>query len=190
MEESSSLSSSPNYSDCSSSSSALDHSEPSQRTFFSNISVNQYASEVLDFSSQYGSDYSISYTALNITGRPSKYPDYGDFPETYALRTYGKWWENCPSSSKEFNVQNLPTLPSEDFIVIGFEQFVVPEKLIIFETYNPGAIVRIWAFTVEEKWICLWETTKQQLQASNARCTLRKATPFAPPIKLIKIPTQ
>lgn len=189
MEESSSLSSSSNYSDCSSSS-ALENPEPSQRTFFSNISVNQYASEVLDFSSQYGSDYSISYTALNITGRPSKYPDYGDFPETFALRTYGKWWENCPSSSKEFNVQNFPNLPSEDFIVIGFEQFVVPEKLIIFETYNPGAIVRIWAFTVEEKWICLWEITKQQLQASNVGCTFRRATPFAPPIKLIKTPIQ
>lgn len=187
--EDSSLSSSPNYSDCSSTSSALD-TEPSQRTFFSNISVNQYASEVLDFSSQYGSDYSISYTALNITGRPSKYPEYGDFPETYALRTYGNWWDDCPSSSKEFNVQNLPTLPSQDFIVIGFEQFVVPEKIIIFETYNPGAIVRIWAFTVEEKWVRLWETTKQQLQSNRERCTFRKATPFAPPIKLIKTPIQ
>lgn len=49
------------------------------------VLINQYAQHVLDFSSQYGSDFSISYTAYNITGRPSKFPDYGDFPETFAM---------------------------------------------------------------------------------------------------------
>lgn len=48
-------------------------------------SISQFASRVLEFSSQYGSDNSISYTACNITGRPSKFPNYGDFPETYAM---------------------------------------------------------------------------------------------------------
>lgn len=47
--------------------------------------LDQYAVDVADFSSQYGSDYSISYTATNITGKPRKYPEYGDFPETYAM---------------------------------------------------------------------------------------------------------
>lgn len=47
--------------------------------------ISQYASRVLEFSTQYGSDNSISYTACNITGRPSKYPNYGDFPETFAM---------------------------------------------------------------------------------------------------------
>lgn len=47
--------------------------------------ISQFASRVLEFSSQYGSDNSISYTACNITGRPSKFPNYGDFPETYAM---------------------------------------------------------------------------------------------------------
>ena len=54
-------------------------------SYYSDVRVNQYAQAVIDFSSQYGSDYSISYTALNITGRPSKFPDYGDFPETFAM---------------------------------------------------------------------------------------------------------
>lgn len=52
------------------------------------IIINQYVKNVLDFSSQYGSNFSISYTAYNITGRPSKYPDYGDFPETFAMVIY------------------------------------------------------------------------------------------------------
>lgn len=49
------------------------------------VTIVQFAQRVLDFSSQYGSDYSISYTACNITGRPSKFPNYGDFPETFAM---------------------------------------------------------------------------------------------------------
>lgn len=49
------------------------------------VNCVQFAQRVLEFSSQYGSDYSISYTACNITGRPSKFPNYGDFPETYAM---------------------------------------------------------------------------------------------------------
>ena len=34
--------------------------------------VEQFVSEVLDFSSQYGSDASISYTAHNIVGKPTR----------------------------------------------------------------------------------------------------------------------
>lgn len=47
--------------------------------------IFQFSSDVVDFSSQYGSDISISYTASNLTGRPSKFPNYGDFPQTYVM---------------------------------------------------------------------------------------------------------
>lgn len=49
------------------------------------VLITQFVQRVLEFSSQYGSDSSISYTACNITGRPSKFPNYGDFPETFAM---------------------------------------------------------------------------------------------------------
>lgn len=52
---------------------------------YADYRIEQYAHSVLDFSSQYGIDLSISYTAPNITGRPSKYPEYGDFPQTFAM---------------------------------------------------------------------------------------------------------
>ena len=58
--------------------------------------VEQFVSEVLDFSSQYGSDASISYTAHNIVGRPTKFPSYGDFSQTFVMRDYGPWWRQCP----------------------------------------------------------------------------------------------
>lgn len=41
----------------------------------------QYVEEVSDFSSQYGSETSISYTASNIAGQPTTYPNYGDFTQ-------------------------------------------------------------------------------------------------------------
>lgn len=47
--------------------------------------IEQFVSEVLDFSSQYGKDTSISYTAYNLTGKPSKFPDYGDFPQVFVM---------------------------------------------------------------------------------------------------------
>lgn len=52
---------------------------------YADYRIEQFAHSVLDFSSQYGIDLSISYTAPNITGRPSKYPEYGDFPQTFAM---------------------------------------------------------------------------------------------------------
>lgn len=58
-----------------------------QRTTLENF-VFQFSSEVVDFSSQYGSDISISYTASNVTGRPSKFPNYGDFPQSYVMVSF------------------------------------------------------------------------------------------------------
>lgn len=43
--------------------------------------VVQFAKEVLDFSSQYGSETSISYAVPNIAGHSSIYPSYGDFTQ-------------------------------------------------------------------------------------------------------------
>ena len=50
-----------------------------------NIIIQQFVSDVIDFSSQYGNDSSISYSAINITKKPSKFPCYGDFAETYQM---------------------------------------------------------------------------------------------------------
>lgn len=47
--------------------------------------VEQYVKDVCDFSSQYGSSNSISYTGYNIAGKPSKFPDYGDYPQAFVM---------------------------------------------------------------------------------------------------------
>ncbi|TMW49956.1 hypothetical protein DOY81_004947 [Sarcophaga bullata] len=149
--------------------------------------VEQYAHSVLDFSSQYGIDLSISYTAPNITGRPSKYPEYGDSPQTFAMRTYGDWWDKAPSRLREIAPQNLPKVPAEDFIVLYFEDYVIPEEIAIFETLNPGAVIRIWAYTITKTWICLWEDTDFYTRPPYS---LQRSRRFSPPLKRIKLPTK
>jgi hypothetical protein len=94
----------------------------------------QYASEVLDFSSQYGSDNSISYTAHNIVGVPTKFPEYGDFSQTFAMRDYGPWWAESPSGRVWRRPYPGPRLQgtanaaaaAQNFIDIKFEHRVYP----------------------------------------------------------------
>lgn len=71
--------------------------------------------------------------------------------------------------------------------VIEFEEFVFPSEISIYETYNPGAIVKLWAFTINEKWICLWESSGENILAEM---TSNDSRIFAPTIKEIKMPTR
>lgn len=50
--------------------------------------LRQYGSKVRDFSSQYGSNSSVSYSANNIAGPPSSYPNYGDFSMSFVLVSF------------------------------------------------------------------------------------------------------
>ena len=43
--------------------------------------IQQFAKKVHHFSSQYGSETSLSYTVPNLAGRCAIYPDYGDFTQ-------------------------------------------------------------------------------------------------------------
>ena len=45
----------------------------------------QWVQSVGSFSSQYGGEHSISYSASNIIGKCNVFPEYGDFTSTYVL---------------------------------------------------------------------------------------------------------
>lgn len=47
--------------------------------------IEQFAESVLDYTSRYNNEMGVSYAPENIIGKPTKYPCYGDFPETYML---------------------------------------------------------------------------------------------------------
>nr|BDI00198.1 Fbxl4 protein [Gryllus bimaculatus] len=127
------------------------------------VFVEQFVMGVPGFSSQYGSDTSISYTAYNVTGKPSKFPEYGDFPQAFVMRTYGNWWKECPSKLHPIMSQSLTKYDSQDFIDLEFEQSVYPVRVNIYETYNPGSVIRIWAADCNANWKLLWEGEPQDI---------------------------
>lgn len=58
--------------------------------------IKQFASGVMDFTSQYGGEHprSFSYSVNNIIGEPRIYPGYGDYMKAAVFRTYGPWWKD------------------------------------------------------------------------------------------------
>lgn len=72
--------------------------------------------------------------------------------------------------------------------MVEFEDFVFPSEILIYETYNPGAIVKLWAFTINERWVCLWEDDGSD--DSSTRTFSNDSHIFTPTIKEIKIPTR
>lgn len=79
-------------------------------------------------------------------------------------------------------------------LVVEFEDFVFPSEVSIYETYNPGAVVKLWAFTIDEKWICLWESDKNNDNSLRRQMDsvqlVNDSHIFSPSIKEIKIPTR
>jgi len=147
--------------------------------------VEQFVAEVLDFSSQYGSDSSISYTAHNIVGRPSKFPSYGDFSQTFVMRDYGPWWRDCPSGRVWRRPLPCPQ-PSAprgaNFIDTKFEHAVYPFRIHVYETYNPGGLVGVWAGDCRGSWRRLW--------GGQGEGQPNQPRQFSPPIQPTDFPTR
>ncbi|XP_035674239.1 F-box/LRR-repeat protein 4-like [Branchiostoma floridae] len=147
--------------------------------------VHQHAIEVVDFSSQYGYDGSMSYVASNLAGPPNVFPGYGDFTQACVFRTYGPWWKSCPSARKPINRAPI-TFRSQDYIELLFEERVYPSRIDIFETYNPGSVVKILACNTSPKdfeeldppedveWATLWAGQPESLPA--------RPREFSPPL--------
>ncbi|XP_040407513.1 F-box/LRR-repeat protein 4 isoform X2 [Cygnus olor] len=164
--------------------------ESNTRALPINVEIVQYAKEVLDFSSHYGSENSMSYTMWNLAGIPNVYPSSGDFTQTAVFRTYGTWWDHCPSARLPF--KRTPTsFCSQDYVELAFEEQVYPTAVHILETYHPGAVVRILACSAnpysqnppaEVRWEILWSEAPTKVSGPQAR-------QFTPCIKQINFPT-
>ncbi|XP_058504141.1 F-box/LRR-repeat protein 4 [Solea solea] len=154
------------------------------------VELEQYAKEVLDFSSHYGSENSMSYTMWNLAGVPNVYPSSGDFTQAAVFRTYGKWWQQCASTPPPFR-RTPKDFHSRDYIELGFEEPVYPTAVEVLETYYPGAIVQILACShnpfsqnppTDVRWEVLWSGEPTKALTPQAR-------QFSPSIKLISFPT-
>ncbi|KAM7171670.1 F-box/LRR-repeat protein 4 isoform 2-T2 [Macrochelys suwanniensis] len=164
--------------------------ESNSRALPINVEVVQYAKEVLDFSSHYGSENSMSYTMWNLAGIPNVYPSSGDFTQTAVFRTYGTWWDQCPSAQLPFK-RTPPNFCSHDYVELAFEEPVYPTAVHVLETYHPGAVIRILACSAnpysqntpaEVRWEILWSEAPTKVNSPQAR-------QFTPCIKQIDFPT-
>jgi len=78
--------------------------------------MEQYVHAVTDFSSQYGIDGSISYTAYNLPGKPSKYPDYGDFPQAFVMVRFP--FLNVFNIFRLYSAKNFQAIPAFYFFFL------------------------------------------------------------------------
>ncbi|TRY63872.1 hypothetical protein TCAL_00886 [Tigriopus californicus] len=125
--------------------------------------VEQYAQRVLDFSAQYGSDASFSYTAANCLGLPAQFPSYGDSPQTFVLMSYGPFWEKL-SPTGQYTSQRGCTYPDcpchgyLNFVDLLYPHSVIGIAIYIYETYNPGCVREIWGGDCLGNWTLLWRS--------------------------------
>ncbi len=102
-------------------------------TGFANI---QYASEVIDFSSQYTES---SWSAQQLLGAPDTYPDYGDIMTAWASQSADG---------------------SREYLVLGYSSPMQVSHIGIFETYNPGAVDTIYVRNASNgQWNMVWSGT-------------------------------
>lgn len=126
--------------------------------------------------------------SLNLPLSLLHFTRFRDFAETFAFRTYGSWWQSktLKSRCEEFVPQDCPVLRADDFIVLQFEDYVFPSSIRIYETYNPGAVIRIWAYTLSEKWQSIWEASEDWFTEKYPP----RARMFSPAIKRLQSPTR
>lgn len=69
------------------------------------------------------------------------------------------------------------------FLDITFEHKVYPKAITLFEVYNPGSLVRIWAKDANCKWHLLYEADSLETPSSESR-------KFKPPLNDCNIVTK
>jgi len=88
---------------------------------FANSQEVQWASKVLEFSSQY-SEY--QYSATQVLGKPDVLPGFGDNPNAW-----------------------LPSRPDRiSFIKVGFERPMKVQQIAIGESFNPSALYQVFLY--------------------------------------------
>jgi outer membrane protein OmpA-like peptidoglycan-associated protein len=98
--------------------------------FSQNGSIVQWASSVLEFSSEYKGDTNKpktdQYRSIQVLGKPNKLPAFGDSPCAW-------------SPEKKNNVDG-------EFIKVGFATPMKIEQIAIAESANPGAVTHVYVY--------------------------------------------
>ena len=92
----------------------------SEVEFLNGVPIRQYASVVLDFSSQLGA---TNYSANKVISSENVYPNYG--------ANINSWSPFLADGQREY-------------LVVGFDTLQTIHTIEIYETFNPGAIDTIY----------------------------------------------
>ncbi|TGZ52766.1 hypothetical protein DBV15_02484 [Temnothorax longispinosus] len=112
------------------------------------------------------------HTVNYISGPPTYFPKYGNFPKTFMARKYSydiaisSWRANVPWDPYTDHVTNIND-KGINYIELEFHEHVYPIRVSIYEVYHPGLIIKIWAQDSQNKWFPLWEGSPQILPLSQ-----------------------
>uniref|UniRef100_A0A182UIU2 F5/8 type C domain-containing protein n=1 Tax=Anopheles melas TaxID=34690 RepID=A0A182UIU2_9DIPT len=146
----------------------------------------QFVESVRMASHEYGPN--LSYGSINLIGRPSNFPNYGDHTDSYLLSSYGKWPRLAPSYRPEFGLARVASCdnpPVDEFFVASFEQAVYPAEVGVYETLDPGTVRRITCYVVKDGWFCLWDGRTDQWQSIAGDGVASPSRLFLPTLRTV-----
>ena len=113
------------------------------------------------------------------------------------MRDYGPWWRDCPSGRVWRRPLPCPQ-PSAprgaNFIDTKFEHAVYPFRIHVYETYNPGGLVGVWAGDCRGSWrrfySCKDKKHLLRLWGGQGEGQPNQPRQFSPPIQPTDFPTR
>ena len=104
--------------------------------FLLNSSDTEWVDTIIDFSTEYSPG---SWSANQVIGPPDVFPAYGDIEEAWAAETTGD---------------------QREFFELKFKTAVHAEEVLIYETYNPGAVDTAYLRDAStDTWHMIWSGT-------------------------------
>ncbi|XP_071632134.1 F-box/LRR-repeat protein 4-like [Temnothorax longispinosus] len=121
-----------------------------------------------------------------ICGIPKHFPNYGaDFPQTFVMKNYGvdisisPWREEA---EVDYTPRDIRNKNISNYIDIAFDTCAYPVRISIYEIYNPGNVIKIWAQKPSGQWDLLWKGSPQ-IVPQTARL-------FSPPLRKCNFKTR
>ncbi|XP_071575596.1 F-box/LRR-repeat protein 4-like [Temnothorax nylanderi] len=121
-----------------------------------------------------------------ISGIPKNFPNYGaDFPQTFVMKNYGvdisisSWQEEA---EVDYTPRDNRNKKISNYIDIAFDTCAYPIRISIYEIYNPGNVIKIWAQKPNGQWDLLWKGSPQIVPQTSRL--------FSPPLQACNFKTR